>query len=165
MRRSEDRLASSALGARTEWGDVEALEYADEVDSRRAQRIRESIAAVVATTKASSVFVPLGLSHPDHIMVSDVALAVVSKAVLDTYIYMEMPYGQARPGRVRRRLRDLARTFEVEPLAAFLGDLEKKAEAVNAYGSQVKELQQGFGRHFRRMLTDPERYWRIRPGR
>jgi LmbE family N-acetylglucosaminyl deacetylase len=102
------------------------------------------------------------LTHPDHIVVSDAALLAVLASNVESYVYMEMPYGQARPGRVRRRLRRIGRQFNIDPLPPFVGDVEKKAEAVNAYSSQIETLQKGFGRHFSRVFTDPERYWRIR---
>jgi LmbE family N-acetylglucosaminyl deacetylase len=96
-------------------------------------------------------------------MVSDAALLAVRASNVESYVYMEMPYGQARPGRVRRRLRRIGRQFHIEPLAPFIGDVQKKAEAVNAYASQIETLQKGFGRYFNRVFTDPESYWRVRP--
>ena len=164
MRREEDQRASLSLGARTIWIDIPAQEYGPTVSpSERLLRIQQSIVTAVATTEVRSVFVPLGLTHPDHIIVSDVALLAVLASNLESYVYMEMPYGQARPGRVRRRLRRIGRQFKIDPLEPFVGDLQKKAEAVNAYSSQVEALQQGFGRYFNRVFTDPEKYWRVRP--
>jgi LmbE family N-acetylglucosaminyl deacetylase len=164
MRRDEDQRATNALGARTEWIDFPAQEYGpNSSPSERILSIQQSIAAAVATSESDSIFLPLGLTHPDHIVVSDAALLAVHSAKVDSYVYMEMPYGQARPGRVRSRLRRIAREFNIEPLTPFVGDVQKKAEAVNAYSSQIETLQKGFGRHFGRVFTDPERYWRLRP--
>jgi LmbE family N-acetylglucosaminyl deacetylase len=163
-RREEDQSASRALGARTEWIDLPAQEYVPGAPSpERLMEIQQAVAAAVAAAGARSVFLPLGVTHPDHIAVSDAALLAVSDSKLEAYVYMDMPYGQARPGRVRRRVRHIGRTFAIDRLDPFAGDLESKAEAVKAYSSQVGELQQGFGRHFDRVFTDPERYWRVRP--
>ena len=163
-RREEDQRASRALGARTMWIDLPAQEYGPaESPSERVLEIRRAVVAAVATTGARSVFLPLGITHSDHVTVSDVALLAVLDSNLESYVYMDMPYGQARPGRVRRRLRHIRRNFAVDPLISFTGDLETKAEAVKAYSSQVGELEQGFGRYFNRIFTDPEKYWRIRP--
>jgi LmbE family N-acetylglucosaminyl deacetylase len=163
MRRDEDQRASRALGARTHWIDIPAQEYGpNSSPSEWLLSIQQSIATAIATTE-SSVFLPLGLTHPDHIVVSDAALLAVLASKVESYVYMEMPYGQARPGRVRRRLRHIGRQFTIDPLAPFVGDVEKKADAVNAYASQLETLQKGFGRHFSRVFTDPERYWRLRP--
>jgi LmbE family N-acetylglucosaminyl deacetylase len=163
-RREEDQCASRALGARTVWIDLPALEYGPAASaSEHLLGIQQAVAAAVAAAEGRSVFLPLGVTHPDHIAVSDAALLAVRDSKLEAYVYMDMPYGQARPGRVRRRLRDIGRTFAVDRLDPFIGDLETKAEAVKAYSSQVGELQQGFGRHFNRVFTDPEKYWRVRP--
>ena len=94
---------------------------------------------------------------------SDAALHALLDSKLESYVYMDMPYGQARAGRTRKRLRHIRRTYEIDPVAPFLGDLRTKAEAVNAYSSQVPTLQQGFGKCFDRIFSDPETYWRVRP--
>lgn len=162
-RRSEDQSAARALGARTAWVDIPAQEYGPAFPTDRLLRISQSIVAAVTTGEFPSVFIPLGVTHPDHIIVSDAALRAVLDSKSESYVYMDMPYGQASPRRVRRRLRRIGREFEIEPLAPFAVDPETKAEAVNAYSSQVEELRRGFGRHFSRVFSDPERYWRIRP--
>jgi LmbE family N-acetylglucosaminyl deacetylase len=165
-RREEDQRASRALGARTIWIDIPAQEYGPAVSaSERLLRIQEAVVTAVATTEVRSVFVPLGITHPDHIIVSDAALLALHASDVEAYVYMDMPYGQARPGQVRRRLRHIGRTFDIDPLGLFVGDLQTKAEAVNAYSSQVAALQQGFGRHFKRLFIDPEKYWRVRPSK
>jgi LmbE family N-acetylglucosaminyl deacetylase len=164
MRREEDECASRTLGARTAWIDLPAQEYGPaDSPAERVRRIEEAMIEAVATTDAQTVFIPLGVSHPDHVIVSEAALLAVLGSNLECYLYMDMPYGQARPGRVRRRLRQIGRKGAIEPLVQFRGDLEAKAEAVRAYSSQVAELQRGFGRHFDAVFTDPEKYWRVQP--
>jgi LmbE family N-acetylglucosaminyl deacetylase len=166
QRREEDQTASLVLGAQTVWADLLAGEYAHAaIPSERALEIQRAVVATVATSDARTVFLPLGVTHPDHVAVSDAALFAVRDSEVESYIYMDMPYGQARPDRVWRRLRRIKRHFAVEPLAPFIGDRVRKAAAVRAYSSQVGELQEGFGRHFDRALTDPEKYWRVRPSR
>jgi LmbE family N-acetylglucosaminyl deacetylase len=163
-RREEDKKAMQALGAKTMWIDIPAQEYGPVASpSGRLLMIQGAIESAVATTEAHSVFVPLGVTHPDHVIVSDAALLAVATSSLESYVYMDMPYGQARPRQVRRRLRQIGRKFRIDPVAPFLGDLQTKTEAVNAYASQIGELRQGFGRYFNRMFIDPESYWRVRP--
>jgi LmbE family N-acetylglucosaminyl deacetylase len=163
-RREEDQRASLVLGAQTVWGAFLAREYESVASaSERAREVQEFIAAAVAASDARSIFLPLGVTHPDHVTVSDAALFAVRDSKMESYIYMDMPYGQARPDRVWRRLRHIRRQFTVEPVSPYFGDQMVKREAVNAYSSQVAELQQGFGRHFKRVFTDPERYWRLSP--
>ena len=163
-RREEDQRASGSLGAQTIWIDIPAQEYGPAASpTERLRNIQEAVATAVATSEAHAVFIPLGVTHPDHIVVSDAALLAIFASNLESYIYMEMPYGQARPGEVRRRLRHVGRKFKIDPLAPFTGDLQTKTEAVNAYFSQVEALRQGFGRRFNRIFTDSEKYWRVRP--
>lgn len=164
QRRDEDRSAARALGAQTVWMDLYAQEYGSgESLSERLLGIQHAVSTAVDAADGRAVFFPLGITHPDHVAVSDAALVAVRDANLEAYVYMDMPYGQARPGRVRRRLRHIRRTVAVERLEPFAGDLDTKAEAVKAYTSQVAELQQGFGRHFTRVYSDPEKFWRVRP--
>jgi LmbE family N-acetylglucosaminyl deacetylase len=144
--------------------DILAQEYGpDASPSRRLLTIQEAIDSAVAATEVRSVFVPLGVTHPDHVTVSDVALQAVVTSNRESFVYMDMPYGQARPGEVRRRLRRIARKFQIDSLVPFLGDLQSKSEAVNAYSSQMEALRHGFGKNFDRIFVDPERYWRVRP--
>jgi LmbE family N-acetylglucosaminyl deacetylase len=160
QRREEDERASLVLGARTVWTDLLAGEYEfSTARSERSQAIEQAVAAAVEISAARSVFLPLGVTHPDHVAVSDAALLAVGESGVASFIYMDMPYGQARPDRVWRRLRRIRQQFTVRPVAPFSGDLAAKTEAVSAYSSQIGELRQGFGRHFNRVLTDPERYW------
>lgn len=162
-RREEDERASHILASRSKWIDLFALEYVlGGSPDERQSKIEEVLVEAVTATDAHVVFIPLGVTHPDHIAVSDAALRAVFGTDLACFVYMDMPYGQARPGRVRRRLRELRRKVAVEPLVQFVGDLERKAEAVRAYSSQVTELQ-AFGRHFDRVFTDPETYWPVHP--
>ncbi|HEV3311185.1 MAG TPA: PIG-L family deacetylase [Chloroflexota bacterium] len=164
QRRDEDERASRALGARTVWVDLAAQEYGSVASpSEKLLGIQEAIATAVATTEVRSVFAPLGITNPDHILVSDAALLALRAANVESYLYMDMPYGQAGRGEVRRRVRHIGRTFDIDPLIPFRGDLQTKADAVNAYSSQLAELRKGFGRHFKRVFTDPEKYWRVRP--
>jgi LmbE family N-acetylglucosaminyl deacetylase len=166
QRREEDHCASLVLGARTVWTDLLAGEYVSAAaSSQRTQDIERATGAAIAASEDRPVFLPLGITHPDHAAVSEAALNAVRELNIEAYLYMDMPYGQARPDRVWRRLRHIRRQFAVLPVAPFSGDLVVKAEAVNAYRSQVAELRQGFGRHFNRVLTDPERYWRLSPSR
>ncbi len=164
QRRKEDLSAARALGAHTLWMDLYAQEYgAAESPTERLRGIQQAVATAVAASEGRPVFLPLGVTHPDHIAVSDAALLAVRDADLEAYVYMDMPYGQARPGHVRRRVRQIGRMVALERLAPFKGDLAIKADAVKAYSSQVRELQQGFGRYFSRVFTDPEKYWRVQP--
>ncbi len=165
-RRQEDERAAQILGFRPTWMDVCAREYdaGESTDERQAQ-IEAALYEALSSTEARALFVPLGVTHPDHVAVSDVALRVAAGTDKSCFTYMDMPYGQARPGRVRRRLRALRKQFVVERSVQFAGDLPAKAEAVRAYSSQISALQ-AFGRHFDRIFTDQETYWRIlsRPG-
>jgi LmbE family N-acetylglucosaminyl deacetylase len=166
VRREEDRCAARALGARTVWIDIPAQEYGpDAFPSERLRRVQDAIDTTVAAIETRSVFVPLGVTHRDHVLVSDAGLRALHDSSVEVYVYMDMPYGQARGSQVRQRLRHIGQTFEIERLGPFVGDLPTKGEAVNAYSSQVAELQQGFGRHFKKVFTDPERYWRVRPSK
>lgn len=164
-RRQEDLAASFLLGARTVWEDIAAQEYgpSDEPHQRIIAIERAISTAVSAADSPETVVVPLGLTHPDHILVGDAALLGVLASRSYAYLYMDMPYGQARPLHTRGRLRHIGRQFDVGPRVSFAGDQQKKAESVAEYSSQVGALRKGFGRRFARVLTDPESYWRVRP--
>ena len=79
MRREEDQRASRTLGARTIWIDIPAQEYGPPGStSERLSRIQQSIATAIASADVRSLFVPLGLTNPDHIVVSNAALLALA---------------------------------------------------------------------------------------
>jgi LmbE family N-acetylglucosaminyl deacetylase len=163
-RREEDLLASHRLGARSVWFDILAQEYCPSPPPfERLARIHEAVATAIATTGARTVCLPLGVTHPDHVAVSDAVIQVALSSKLTFFVYMDMPYGQARPDHVKRRLRNMRRHVGIDDATLLVGDLQAKQEAIDAYASQVVELHRGFGRYFDRLLTEPEQYWRIHP--
>ncbi|WP_158598546.1 PIG-L deacetylase family protein [Achromobacter sp. K91] len=105
---------------------------------------------------ARRVALPLGLFHDDHISVSEAGLRVWRICPrLSWFLYEDVPY-RARAGAVRERLAQLEARGIAIARARLNSDLERKAQAVMAYASQLR----GLG-GLPASAAQPEGYWRI----
>jgi LmbE family N-acetylglucosaminyl deacetylase len=111
----EDQVALGLLGARPVWLSFLDSKYGDVADCAEVAR---ALADVLA--EAQVVVAPLGLVHPDHVMVADACLAALDQggdsATKTWILYAESPYRMAHDGRcVQDRLNALrAQGFSVE---------------------------------------------------
>lgn len=91
-------------------------------------------------TAADVVYVPVGIHHPDHVMVSNAAIAHLLYDRQPTVrFYAELPYRLRYPGLMSERLdfiRGLLGTLVPVEVA---GDQTIKAAAVRAYASQTDD--------------------------
>ena len=162
VRREEDVRAMTILSARHVWLDLFAKEYLNgEPSPTRGQDIKDAIQRSLKECDAVSVVAPLGITHSDHVAVSDACVELATESDLDWYLYMDMPYGQARPRRRSKRLAAIGGQVDLEALQPFEGDTDVKRQVVFSYASQVAALKSGFGRNFDAAITSPEQYWSI----
>lgn len=155
-RRSEDSAACGALGAQVRHidqldGQYRPDERPFEASRRFLNRLRPYL------QQAEEVYAPLGLRHPDHLVVTDLALAL---APLQLWLYEELPYRVLHPEAVPARLGQLAAAgvgLSLDKVEA--GDATVKAQAVRCYRSQI---DRGDLDNEHCWLV-PERYWRVAP--
>ena len=162
VRRDEDAEAMSSLSANYVWLDLLDRDFLERDPSPEDQlRMQHAIGDAVAKSGAQSVVAPLGLIHADHGAVSNACLSLIPHSTLDWYLYMEMPYGQARPRKMTRRLKEVRKVVNLTSLEPYWGDDEVKNRAIRLYASQIRHVRKSFPRGFAATLVDGERYWRI----
>ena len=163
VRRDEDARAMTLLAARYVWLDLLAREYLHgDPSPTRGQDIKDAIQQTLKECDAVSVVAPLGITHSDHIAVSDACIDIATESDLDWYLYLDMPYAQARPRRMWKRLGAIGERVDLQTFQPFEGDSDMKRQVVLSYASQVLALKSGFGRKFDATITGPEQYWSIR---
>jgi LmbE family N-acetylglucosaminyl deacetylase len=131
-RRDEDSRACFELGATpTHLGFLD-LQYRDEPpDIDELARVLHS---EIRQGDEHMLYVPIGLGHPDHRIVSDAALQLPGTLAF----YEELPYRVLHPEQVHERLDVIRETFKLQdmPLPLPAGDRATKARAIGCYRSQ-----------------------------
>jgi LmbE family N-acetylglucosaminyl deacetylase len=138
-RRNEDAAALAALGAQqVVW---EFLDY------QYGRNERDAIAARLDTlfSRASVVYLPLGIGHPDHITVRSIGLEV-SRDHPDTtfFVFADLPYfgwDLVAPAVADARSAVADAGFDLRVFETRADDLETKQAAVGHYATQVPALQ------------------------
>jgi LmbE family N-acetylglucosaminyl deacetylase len=98
---------------------------------------------------ATQVYVPLGIHHPDHMLVSNTAIGLLLGEYVPVRFYEELPYRVLYPGIVKERLAFISSLFgELKLIEDTNGYSEAKERAVKAYASQtdddlIEKLQVG----------------------
>ncbi len=128
-RRLEDFTACAAIGATAVHGPFLDRPYRAEPVDR--EQLADWLLAQVAD--AEVIVVPLGIHHPDHLLMADLALNVALTTSAEILVYEELPYRVQYPQAAAQRARnyaDLSHKTEC-------GD-EKRA-AVACYRSQMSQ--------------------------
>ena len=157
-RREEDREALAALGGAAHW-----LDFLDDQYGGRepASVLAAALAAFVAGRPCTSVFLPAGLFHRDHVRASDAALALLrTQPHIAGYLYEEPMYRRVDAAR-EARLQDLHAEgvlLERVRLRTAQGADARKRDAVACYRSQLRALGTRSGHDD---AFAAERYWRV----
>jgi len=128
-RRHEDICAAEALGFTAVHMDVKDLAYGRE-DSEIIEAVEWALQGVDDDEPVAG---PLGISHPDHIAVSDAFRRVAHQCNLEAWLYADAPYARMYPKELHRRLEGV----EPRPVGRRMPESQKR-EAVECYQSQVR---------------------------
>ena len=161
LRRGEDGVATSRLGATATW-DLELQEGYRTGDADSGV-VELALRRAIEDSGPAAVLIPLGLQHTDHLAVAAAGATLIVEnrpSDLAWFVYAEKPYADRHPGLVRERLGELEaaglRFRRVElPWRLKRGDLG----AVRSYRSQLKGLRISA----RRLTLRHERVWRVLP--
>jgi LmbE family N-acetylglucosaminyl deacetylase len=160
-RKAEDMRALAILGA-----SAIHLPFCDA--QYQSPPVAEALVAAIEQTfrdvEPSSVMIPLGLFHSDHINVANACLALMRRFQhVRVHAYEDVPY-RTMPGTVPQRLQTIRqRGFVAQPVDTFAIAIDArhrrlKRASINAYESQLR----AFGPDGQAGLHSDERYWRVR---
>lgn len=150
QRRIENQTALTILGS----GHVglEMLDHQYATNRPHVNAIAETIARAIRDLGCDGIVGPLGIQHPDHLLVSEACLWLANQGV-PTWLYEDLPYRVVWPEQAMRRHYDL-RDHGWHLVPDFLGggDSTLKAQALNCYASQEVDIH---------CCLVPERFWAV----
>lgn len=160
VRRDEDRLALTYLGATPVWLDLLDADYASyRPPSDYGEVIREEIDRVLDELHPKSVLAPIGLMHADHLAVADACLELCVNTPFTWYLYMDLPYGVVGRRALSKRISSVGKRVRLVELEPFDGDSEIKLRTTGIYASQYDATRENFSKGFDAAMRGGERYW------
>jgi LmbE family N-acetylglucosaminyl deacetylase len=160
-RREEDRAALAVLGAVPVWLEFRDAQYGTSPAPEDVARALET----VLRRRARTVFIPLGLVHPDHQLAHAASLLVVRRRPdLEWFAYGDAIYRRAAGDLVGERIRGLAAAgFAPTPASLALTPAAvRKRVAIECYRSQLRALASPVGPGYGDAFA-PEVYWHLTP--
>ena len=153
-RRAEDALAATMLGCHCRHLDHWDHQYRNATygyegptdDAGLVRAVASDLGSLVQRATLGTWMIPLGLSHPDHVIAAAACLALVDEFPdVDWLVYEELPYAVYQPGAVGSAIAGLrSQGFDVQPAGIETSpDPEGKRRVIDCYRSQVKTLGDG----------------------
>jgi LmbE family N-acetylglucosaminyl deacetylase len=100
-------------------------------------RLRDDLTRAITEHASLPIYVPLGIRHPDHILVGTIAREIASSLGIALVVYEELPYRVEEPEEhLLARSRILAAGWILEPRVELLAPMATKSSAVDCYVSQ-----------------------------
>ncbi len=155
-RRAEDARAAAMLGCHVRHLDHWDHQYRNATYGYRGptdgaglvRALASDLGRLVESAALDTWMIPLGLSHPDHVIAASACLALVDEfPEVDWLVYEELPYAVHQPGAVGSAIADLRSLgFELRPAGIEVDpDPMGKRRVIDCYHSQVKPLGDGVG--------------------
>ena len=166
VRRTEDQAAMAVLESGYRW-----LEFSDhQYLAPEARPTPDDVAPVLTTTIAeidpTSVFFPMGLANPDHVMVHEACLlirAAEQAGAREWFCYEDHGYKHL-PGMLAWRWPSCcAPTRGPRRPSSHVPDEELKRRAISCYTSQIPPLERDHALTARVEGRVPEQFWRLAP--
>jgi LmbE family N-acetylglucosaminyl deacetylase len=82
-----------------------------------------------------NVYIPLGIHHPDHILLSDTLFELMKDFNKTYFIYAELPYRMLYPKLHKERLKQFESIYTLENIP--INFTQHKIDAIKKYNSQV----------------------------
>ena len=162
VRRDEDLEALTFLGATPVWLDLFESDYAAFRPSAGFdETLQSAIAQTITEVQPRSIFLPLGLIHPDHVALSNAGVALIPQFPLAWYMYLDLPYGAGQRWVVMKRRAVLRRRVRLSSLSGHTGEPGVKQRAMSFYQSQYEVTRQNYREGFDIAMHGGERYWRV----
>ncbi|MHB8466651.1 MAG: PIG-L deacetylase family protein [Acidimicrobiales bacterium] len=165
VRREEDRAAMHVLGATPVWLEFPDHQYLARQDRPTPADVAPALEAAIVAARPTSVFVPMGIANPDHVMTHDASMLVRDRHLdLAWFCYEDHGYKHL-PGLLAWRVAKLFRrgTWPTPAIVPMSSDPEPKRKAIWCYTSQIAPLEQDHALEERLDANVPEQFWRLDP--
>jgi LmbE family N-acetylglucosaminyl deacetylase len=103
------------------------------------QNIEELTSWVLEVIKSyENVYIPLGIHHPDHVMLSDLLLSLIpSMPDKNFFVYAELPYWVLYPELFKQRLNLFEKDYKLDSIN--IDFTINKIDAIKCYDSQIDQ--------------------------
>jgi len=161
-RRSEDSAAMNFLSVRPPvWMELYDNDFMHWIRKRNDHKeMVSAIGLAIREIGSGSVVTPLGLTHSDHVAVSNACIELAKNSDLEWYLYMDMPYAQRSSKVLRKREAFIRTILSLDDLEPVQIDGGKKHDALKIYKSQYAAIGGGKSKFDEEMMT-AEIYWRV----
>ena len=160
IRRAEDEAAVEVLGAVGRRFDLLDGQYRGR-HNYKVGDLADLIREVIADWRPTTIAIPLGLGHRDHMAVCSAGLSLHAEASDRAWLgYVEFPYAWDLPGAAARRIAHVRRSgYVLTPALTSPDAPDLKARAMKCYASQLGGLRVDGGVELVAAL--PEQLWII----
>ncbi len=132
----------------------------EHADAELVPQIEKALESVIEALDVGTWFIPLGLGHPDHMMVGASCARLAARVQDRTWVsYVDLPYGPRSPILVSNANEHLAKLgFSMEPLhISSSASASRKREVIACYRSQLGPL----GDQVEAAIAAPETFCRL----
>jgi LmbE family N-acetylglucosaminyl deacetylase len=165
VRREEDVAAMAILESGYQWLDFPDHQYLAPEDRPTPADVAPVLGETIADLNPTSVFFPMGLANPDHVMVHDACLLVrAEQPQREWFCYEDHGYKHL-PGLLAWRVAKLLRAhpWPTPAIVPHVPDEERKRRAIWCYTSQIGPLERDHALTARMEGRVPEQFWRLAP--
>jgi LmbE family N-acetylglucosaminyl deacetylase len=157
--------AMAVLESGYQWLDFSDHQYLAPEDRPTPPEVALVLGETIADLDPTSVFFPMGLANPDHVMVHDACLLVrAEQPQREWFCYEDHGYKHL-PGLLAWRVAKLLRAhpWPTPAIVPHVPDEERKRRAIWCYTSQIGPLERDHALTARMEGRVPEQFWRLAP--
>lgn len=137
--KAEHKAACDFLGAKHVDGEFLDDVYAETRDIRKLPKWLESCLPPEVFDDEEFVIIPLGIHHPDHVLVRKMMDEILKKWLIPKrFYYVEQPYGALYPPIKRRQMAFIRNHYE-DVYEVPIPSNRARMKAIAYYGSQLDE--------------------------
>jgi len=164
-RRLEDVAAMEVLESDYRWLEFSDHQYLAPPDRPTPADVAPALAAAIAELSPTSIFFPMGLGNPDHVMVHDASLLVRGENPEAAWFCYEDHGYKHIPGLLAWRVAKLLRSqpWPTPAIVPHVPDEALKRRAIWCYTSQIPPLEQDHALTARMEGPVPEQFWHLAP--
>ncbi len=167
VRQEEDRAALASLDTASRWLDFPDHQYLAPEARPKPAAVAPELRRTIDEVSPTSVFLPMGLANPDHLLSHDAGLIVRADMEEEGtspawFCYEDAGYKHL-PGMLAWRVSKLFRAgvWPTPAVVPVQPDMIRKADAIRLYKSQIGPLERDHILSERLEANVPEQYWRL----